>query len=292
MLLSIEGRPDRAQAKAVIRAAIESGITLIDSADAYALDDSDIGHNERLIAEALGDLGLRAGEDSPIVVATKGGNTRPDGLWVQDGSPEHLKAACEASLTALGVEQIALYHLHVPDPKVPFADSVGALARLREEGKIGAVGVSNVTLDQLREAEAIVPVSCVQNYGSAWSVGLRKPPVLSYCETRGIVFMAYSPLGGRDRAGALEQGAALSRVAAESGISPQELALAWLVGRGATVVPIPSATRPASVQSSARAATLELDRATRRAATKALRRLPGNKGLVGKVATRVARLFD
>jgi aryl-alcohol dehydrogenase-like predicted oxidoreductase len=283
MLLSIDGRPDRDRAKTVVRAAVEAGITLIDTADAYCLDDSEIGHNESLISEALAEIGLGAGDDSRIVVATKGGNTRPGGRWVQNGRPDHLRAACHASLRALRVERISLYQLHVPDRAVPFADSVGELARLRKEGKVAAVGLSNVSVQQIREAEAITPISSVQNYCSAWDVGYRRSPIIEHCAERGIVFFAYSPLGGRGRSGRLSESDALTTLARELGASPQQLALAWLLGQAPVVVPIPSATRGSSIESSARAASLELDaRATRRLA-KALRHLPGSAGLFSRV---------
>src|SRR5690606_23709592 len=129
MPLSIQGRPDEAQAIAVIHAALDAGITFIDTADAYCLDDGEIGHNERLIAKALA-----AWPSARVVVATKGGLERPGGRWETNGRPEHLRAACERSLAALGVEQIELYQLHAPDSAVPFAESVGALADLRREG--------------------------------------------------------------------------------------------------------------------------------------------------------------
>jgi hypothetical protein len=166
MRLSIQGRPAPDEAEAVVRRAVELGITLVDTADVYALDDGDAGHNERLVAGVLRRMGAGfGGEDGAprVVVATKGGMTRPGGRWERNGRPEHLRSACEASLRALGVDRIDLYQFHTPDPAVPFAESVGALARLRDEGKVAAVGLSNVTLPQIREAAALVPISSVQN---------------------------------------------------------------------------------------------------------------------------------
>ena len=287
MLLSTAGRPDRKTAKTVIRTAVERGITLIDSADAYCLDDGERGHNERLIAEALAELNMRAGEDAPVVVATKGGNTRPGGRWVQDGRPDHLREACHASLRALKVERIALYHLHVPDRRVPFAESVGALARLREEGKIAAVGVSNVTLAQVREAETIVPLSSVQNAASVWDVGYRQSPIIRHCAARGIVFLAYSPLGGRDRAVELERGRELVALAQAIGVTPHELSLAWLMSAAPVVVPIPGARRVSRIDSHVRALTLRLAARDRRRVTRALRRLPGVEGMREKLVRRI-----
>ena len=150
MHLSIQDRPRRSRAFEVIHAALDAGVTLIDTADVYCLDDSEIGHNERLVAKALESW---SGDRDRVIVATKGGVKRPSGRWEMDGRPEHLRAACERSLAALGVERIDLYQLHAPDPKVPLAESVGALADLQREGKIRWVGLSNVSVPQIREAE-------------------------------------------------------------------------------------------------------------------------------------------
>jgi aryl-alcohol dehydrogenase-like predicted oxidoreductase len=138
MHLSIAGRPAEAQGIRVIHAALDAGVTLIDTADVYCLNQHDIGHNERLIAEALASW---AGRRDTVIVATKGGLLRPDGRWENDARPEQLRAACDRSLLALGTDRIDLYQLHAPDPHVPFADSVGELSRLRERGKIRGVGL-------------------------------------------------------------------------------------------------------------------------------------------------------
>ena len=150
MPLSIEGRPDEAQAVRTVHAALDAGVTLLDTADAYCLGPDEVGHNERLLAKALASW---SGDRDAVLIATKGGHTRPpDGSWALDGSREHLRAACEASLTALGVESIGLYQFHRPDPQVPWAESVGALEELRQEGKVQLVGVSNADPAQIREA--------------------------------------------------------------------------------------------------------------------------------------------
>jgi aryl-alcohol dehydrogenase-like predicted oxidoreductase len=161
MPMSVQGRPDRPRAIATIHAALDAGITLIDTADAYCTSRVDTGHNERLVAEALQSRGAHHDE---VLVATKGGHVRPDdGSWIIDGRPEHLKAACEASLRALDVDVIDLYQLHRPDPAIALAESVGAMADLRDEGRVRLVGLSNVNIDQIEEASAIVPVASVQN---------------------------------------------------------------------------------------------------------------------------------
>src|SRR4051794_7841451 len=158
MPLSVAGRPDEAQAIRVIHTALDLGVELLDTADAYALDESDFGHGERLLAEAL-----RGRSRDGLIVATKGGHIRVGERWELDGRPEYLKRACEASLRRLETDSIDLYQLHRPDPKVPFAESVGALRDLREEGKVRHVGLSNVNVAQLEEAERIVPIDAVQN---------------------------------------------------------------------------------------------------------------------------------
>jgi len=156
MPLSVEGRPDEAQAVRTVHAALDAGVTLLDTADAYCLGPDEIGHNERLLAEALASW---SGDRDAVLVATKGGHTRPpDGSWALDGRPGHLRAACEASLRALGVEAIGLYQFHRPDPDVPWAESIGAMEELRVEGKVRLVGVSNADPDQIREAAGITPI--------------------------------------------------------------------------------------------------------------------------------------
>lgn len=289
MPLSLKGRPPRSDAISVIRAGVESGVNLIDTADSYALDQTEIGHSERLIAEALSDLGTGV-DDRTVIVATKGGRTRDGGEWGLNGDPDHLRAACHASLEALRVDCIPLYQLHAPDPRVPFSDSVGALARLREEGKIEVVGLSNVTVPQIEEARAITPIGSVQNALSVWDVGYTTPKVIRYCQTHGILFLAYSPFGGADRAAGLSQSPALSSLAEGMDVTPHQLALAWLLSISPVVLPIPGSTRAERVQSNAAAAHLALDSQARRRVRAALRTLPGHRGLMSRVAGRLGRL--
>ena len=160
MPMSLAGRPDEPRAVRTIHAALDAGVTLIDTADAYCRDESDFGHGERLVAKALA---AWSGDRDRVLVATKGGHTRPRGDWGLDGRPEYLRQACEASLRALGVEAIGLYQFHRPDPKVPFAESVGAMAELKAAGKVRLVGLSNVSFDQIRQARQLVEVASVQN---------------------------------------------------------------------------------------------------------------------------------
>jgi aryl-alcohol dehydrogenase-like predicted oxidoreductase len=255
MPLSVEGRPEPGDAVRTVHAALDAGMTLLDTADAYCLGHEEVGHNERLLARALASWG---GNRDDVVIATKGGHTRPpDDSWALDGSPEHLRAACEASLLALGVEAIDLYQLHRPDPQVPWAESVGALEQLRQEGKVRAVGVSNADPAQIREAAGITPLAAVQN---ELSPRFRSSlPEVRLCAELSVAFLPWSPLGGMGAAGALgAEHAAFAEVAAERGVSPQRVCLAWLLAQAPVVIPIPGARRVQSVLDSAAAADLVL----------------------------------
>ncbi len=251
MPISIVGRPDEAVSVRVIHAALDAGMTLIDTADVYCMDGKDIGHNERLIANALK---AWPGKKDAVVVATKGGCTR-GGVhdWGRNGRPEHLKKACEASLKALGVAAIDLYQLHAPDPAVPYADTLGALADLRKTGKVRHVGLSNVSVPQIREAQKIVPIASVQNRcsildRSAWADG-----VIPYCEKNGIAFLPYCPVGGSRGKEKLGQDRTLNAVAKRIGATPYQVALAWLLAKSPVAIPIPGASKPENAVSSAKA---------------------------------------
>lgn len=295
MPLSVNGRPDRDQAKAVVRAADEAGVTLIDTADVYCLDEDDHGHNERLIAEALAEMGLRvdavtADAGAPLV-ATKGGRRRPGGDWTHAARPDQLRVACEASLAALETDRIRLYQLHAPDPDVPLAESVGELGRLRDEGKIAHVGLSNVTVDQIQAARREVPIVSVQNFYNPWTATGRPSPVIALCEREGITFMAYSPLGGRDRVDDIGRSEELRRIGHELDATPHEVVLAFLIELSPAVVPIPGASRPASIVSSARAGSMSLDSATMGRIRGAMEELPGQPSLLSRVLGRMKRML-
>jgi aryl-alcohol dehydrogenase-like predicted oxidoreductase len=262
MPLSIAGRPDSTQAVRVLHASLDAGVTLIDTADVYCLDNRDIGHNERLIAEALHQW---PGDPDSVVVATKGGLSRPGGRWQRDARPERLRAACEASLAALRVTTIDLYQLHAPDPAVPFSDSVGALARLRDEGKIRWVGLSNVTVEQIREAVEIVPVVSVQNRLSPFFREALDEGVVAHTAESGIGFLAYSPVGGGRLNLKLPRHPVVAEIAASRAVSPHSVVLAWVLGHGPHVIVIPGARTEAHAVDSVRAATIELTKEERRA---------------------------
>jgi aryl-alcohol dehydrogenase-like predicted oxidoreductase len=257
MPLSIAGRPDEPQAIQALHAALDAGVTLIDTADVYCLDDDDIGHNERLIAKALA---AWSGERSGVIIATKGGLTRPRGSWDRDARPERLRAACDASLKALRADRIDLYQLHAPDPTVPFADSVGALAELRAAGKIRWVGLSNVSVEEIDEARAIVPITTVQNRLNPFFREAIREGVVGHCARESIGFLAYSPVGGGRLTKKLPSHPALLPIAKRLGVSPHAVVIAWVLAQGATVIAIPGARTPEHARDSATAAGITLTR--------------------------------
>jgi aryl-alcohol dehydrogenase-like predicted oxidoreductase len=234
--------PDRAVALAVLRRAVERGVTFIDTADSYGPNVS-----EELIAEAL------APYPAGLVIATKGGLVRPGpDNWQADGRPEHLREAIEGSLRRLRVERIDLYQLHRPDPKVPYSESIGALAELQRAGKIRHIGVSNVTVGQLAAARAIVPIVSVQNrynYEDRSS-----DAVLEVCARDGLAFLPWAPIGGPS--GVKAQ--ALGRIAREAGATPLQIAIAWLLKRSPAMLPIPGTGSPAHLDENLAAAGLPL----------------------------------
>ncbi|MGC2999058.1 aldo/keto reductase [Streptomyces sp. G35A] len=256
MPMSIEGRPDEARSLATLHAALDAGVTLIDTADAYHRDADEVGHNETLIAKALASHD-RGGD---VLVATKGGHLRPgDGSWTLDGRPEYLKAACEASLRRLGVEAIGLYQFHRPDPRVPYADSVGALRELLDEGKIRAAGISNANPERIRQADEILGGRLVSVQNQFSPAFRSSEPELRLCDELGVAFLPWSPFGGISRAGELgSRYAPFARIAQARGVSPHQVCLAWMLAKSPVVVPIPGASRPESVRDSVGAADLEL----------------------------------
>jgi aryl-alcohol dehydrogenase-like predicted oxidoreductase len=257
MPMSIEGRPDRQRSIATIHAALDAGVTIVDTADAYHLYADDVGHGEILAAEALASYGT---DTSNVIVATKGGHLRPgDGSWTVDGRPEYLKRACEASLKRLGVESIGLYQFHRPDPKVPYAESVGALRDLLDEGKIQMAGISNASPDRIRQANEILGgrLVSVQNQFSPAFESSR--PELELCDQLGIAFLPWSPLGGISRAAQLgSRFAAFQEVAEAHDVSPQQVTLAWMLALSPVVIAIPGSSRPETIRDSAQAADLQL----------------------------------
>jgi aryl-alcohol dehydrogenase-like predicted oxidoreductase len=237
--------PDPERARQVLRRAVELGVDLFDTADSYGPDVS-----EQLIAESL------APYPTGVVIATKGGFTRPGpNQWVPDGRPEHLRAACEASLRRLRLERIDLYQLHQPDPHVPFSESVGALAQLRDEGKVRHVGLSNVTVRQLAEARQIVPIAAVQNLYNLDDRG--SGDVLDVCTASGMAFIPWYPLA----TGRLTRSRRFRRSPGPRHATPAQVALAWLLARSPVVLPIPGTGSVAHLEENVAAADLELSAA-------------------------------
>ena len=257
MPMSIEGRPDAARSVATIHAALDAGVTLIDTADAYHQHADEVGHNEELIADALRSWG---GDATSVLVATKGGHLRPgDGSWTRNGDPAYLKQAARDSAKRLGVDAIGLYQFHRPDPKVPYAESVGALVELLDEGVIVRAGISNATVAQIDEANAVLGgrlVSVQNQFSPAFRSSQGE---LEHCAGLGIAFLPWSPLGGISNAGELGANhAAFAEVADKHGVSPQQVALAWELSLADVVIPIPGASRPSSIQDSVLASDLQL----------------------------------
>ena len=252
MPLSLKGRPDEDRAIRTIHAALDAGVNLIDTADAYAYDGTDMNHGERLIAKAI--KGRRDG----VIVATKGGHLRDGQAWPVDGRPEHIRAACEASLRALETDRIDLYQFHRPDPHVQYAESIGAFRELQEEGKVRWVGISNASVAQIEEALGIVDVVAVQNQLALDFTSPVSKGEVAFCTERGIAFLPWSPLGGIGKAGGADEHGPVSAAAAAHGVSPQQVVLAWLLALSPTVIPIPGSSRPETISDSARAAELRL----------------------------------
>ena len=252
MLLSISGRPPEDQGIRVIQAALDHGITLIDTADCYCYDHNDFHHNEKLVLKAL------KGRRDQVTIMTKVGCRRPGGAWTIDARPEYLTEATHSCLKALGVDTIDLLALNSPDSRVPFADSVGALARLREQGKIRHVGLCNAQVNHIEEARAIVPITSVQNRWHPQAREVEKNGVLDYCKRNQITFFAYSPFGGTLGAPTLGT-LKLAEQARRRRVSPYRLVLAWMLAKSPVCIPLPGARRVESIVDSVLAADMELD---------------------------------
>jgi aryl-alcohol dehydrogenase-like predicted oxidoreductase len=232
--------PNRDQAIATLRRVVELGVNFIDTADSYGPEVS-----ERLIAEALYPY------PDDLVIATKGGLLRPEpSRWEPDGRPEHLREACEGSLRRLRLEQIPLYQFHRPDPKVPLAESVGALAELKDEGKVRHVGLSNVTEDQFREAERIVPIVSIQNRFNV--TDRQSESMIDLCEQEDMVFLPWAPVQQTERK------VAVAVAARRHSVTEYQVVLAWLLAISPAILPIPGTSNPRHAEENVAAASLEL----------------------------------
>lgn len=255
--LSVPGRPDRETAVATIHAALDAGVTLIDSSDAYTTQSDGQGHNELLVVEALQSY---EGDSSEVILSTKGGLIyRDGGTWIRNGKPEYLKEAARASLDRIGGDALELYHFHKKDPEHDFGDSITGLRDLLDEGIIKRAGISNVDLEEILLAQEILGgrLSSIENH---FSLGQRvQREEMAYAAEQGIAYLLWGPLGGLGGAAGLgDRHPALQQIADERGESPHRIALAWELRQSPTVVPIPGAVTPAQARDSAAAAGLEL----------------------------------
>lgn len=252
--LSLQERPDESQALRTLHAALDAGVTLLDTAHAYGLNAEDVGHNEALVAKALAQW---RGDADNVLVATKGGRFRgEDGSWATDGRPERLRQDCEASLKTLGRSWLGLYQLHRPDPDVPLAESVGALRELQDAGKIGLIGVCHANVDEIQEAQTAVDLASVAN---ELSPDHRSEAELEECAMAGIAFLCHRPLRGVEDAAATEESqSAFADVAAERHTTPAQIAVAWLLAKAPVTVPLPAARSAEVIQEAVAGAELEL----------------------------------
>ena len=251
--------PDESQSIATIQAALEAGVTLIDTADIYSPSWDTMGHNEILVGKAMAAYG---GNRDEVVIATKGGITRSDGeKWGRDASLSYLRSAVEKSLRNLGVDVIDVYQWHRPDRSIAYGEGVENFKTLRDEGKVKTIGISNANVEEIEVAIDVLGPDGLVSVQNEFSPKFRcSEDELEYCGERGIAFLPWSPLGGTG-GGAREVGdrfAVFAEIAAEHGVSPQQVVLAWELSLGDHVIPIPGARRPQSITDSAKAADLVL----------------------------------
>jgi aryl-alcohol dehydrogenase-like predicted oxidoreductase len=258
MPLSMDGSPGEEQAIATIHAALDAGVTLVDTADAYTPDAADFGHGEQLVARALKAYGAGAAD---VLVATKFGHVRtPGGGWDVDSRPAYLREAAQASCRRLGVEAIDLLQHHRPDPDVPYAEAVGVLKELVDAGTVRMAGISNASVAQIDEARAILGDALVSVQNQFSPAYRSSEDELRHCAGLGLAFLPWSPLGGTTSAGDLgNRHAAFAEVGRAHDASPQQVCLAWLLAKGEHVIPIPGSSRPETIRASAAAVHLRLE---------------------------------
>jgi aryl-alcohol dehydrogenase-like predicted oxidoreductase len=257
MPMSLAGRPDEERAFATIHAALDAGVTLIDTADAYCAGPEDFGHGETLVARALQAYG---GPTDDVLVATKVGHVRtPGGGWDVDSRPEYLRRAADASLQRLGVEAIGLLQHHRPDPDVPYAEAIGVLKELVDAGKVRLAGISNADVEQIDEARSILGDALVSVQNQFSPAFRSSEDELRHCADLGLAFLPWSPLGGISDAGELgSRHAPFAEIAEARDTTAQQVALAWILAKGEHVIPIPGSSRPETIRASVAAAELAL----------------------------------
>ena len=259
MPMSLSGRPPESQAINVIHKALDQGVTLIDTADSYCQDESDKHHNERLICKALQQY---QGDTSQVTIATKGGLMRPNGSWTRNGNPDHLRQTIRVSFEALGgTKPIDVWQYHAPDPNYTIEEALAPAKEAVDEGLIRFVGVSNFSVEQIKQARNVVEIVSVQNQYNPWNRQPESDGVLEYCETEGLTFFPWSPLGGSRRVSKLEDIPVIAQLAKEKGVSVYQIVLAWLLAKSPCIVPIPGASKLSSIDDSIQASEVKLSEA-------------------------------
>jgi len=256
MPMSISNRPPESQSIQVIHRALDLGITFIDTADSYCKDESDKHHNEQLIHKALSSY---KGDVSQVIVATKGGLMRPNGSWTRNGSPEHLRQTIRVSFEALGgAKPIDVWQYHSPDSNYTIEESLTPVKEAVEESLIRFVGVSNFSVEQIKQARDVVDIVSVQNQYSPWERQPENDGVLKYCEQEGLTFLPWSPFGGSRRHQSLQDIPAIAQLAKEKRVSVYNIVLAWLRSKSPSILPIPGASKISSIEDSVQAINVKL----------------------------------
>jgi len=256
MPMSLSSRPPESESLQVIHRALDLGVTFIDTADSYCKDESDKHHNEKLIHKALQTY---SGDASNVIVATKGGLMRPQGSWTRNGNPEHLRKTIRESFEALGGNKpIDVWQYHSPDPDYTIEEALKPAKEAVESGLIRFVGVSNFSVEQIKQARDVLEIVSVQNQYSPWYRQPEKDGVLKYCEQEQLTFLPWSPFGGSRRHSDLQDIKAIAQLAKEKGVSVYCIVLAWLRSKSPSILPIPGASKVSSIEDSVRAADVKL----------------------------------
>ena len=257
MPMSISNRPSEAEAIAVIHRALALGVTLIDTADSYCQDESDKHHNEKLIAKAMQQY---TGDTSQVIVATKGGLMRPKGNWTRNGNPKHLRETIRTSFEALGGSKpIDVWQYHAPDLNYTIKEALTPAKEAVEQGLIRFIGVSNFSVEQIKQAQDVVDIVSVQNQYNPWYRQPESDGVLKYCETQNLTFFPWSPLGGSRRVTSLQDIPIIAQLAQAKAVSVYQIVLAWLKAKSPCIVPIPGASKIASIEDSVGAVEVKLN---------------------------------
>ncbi|AFY52905.1 putative oxidoreductase, aryl-alcohol dehydrogenase like protein [Rivularia sp. PCC 7116] len=259
MPMSVYERPCESQSINVIHRALDSGITFIDTADSYCKDESDKHHNERLIHKALQSYD---GDTSNVIVATKGGLMRPNQNWIRNGNPEHLRETIRVSFAAFGGNKpIDIWQLHAPDPDYTIEASLTPAKEAQTAGTIKMIGVSNFSVEQIKQARDVVDIISVQNQYSPWQRQPEMDGVLEYCENEGLTFIPWSPFGGRRRHNKLTDIQVIKNLAQEKNVSVYCIVLAWFRSKSPCILPIPGASKVSSIEDSVKAVDIKLSAA-------------------------------